>query len=266
MAHISLADWSCHHNHCLNPLIPPYTTSITSPARQSYIPFAWAVAQKTLSHLRLSLLPSDLHFIISGDVSLRHLYNQSLHLIPNIAKIPTRVLSKFEANDFSYLSQFGSFSISFSPSSSFYFTPFPISFPSSQYYLSRDFPLILQWFLSLPSLLHHLSLSHTSLLLSSSHRKTITENSIIALATQSTSFPHHAPPFTFATDASTFSTHPSHPSTTFAVLANNNAFTASLPRYRSTGSLHGEAYAIAAASVLARLQLNHSPLLSTLIT
>ena len=47
---------------------------------------------------------------------------------------------------------------------------------------------------------------------------------------------------------------PSHPSTTFAVLANNYAFTASLPRYRSTGSLHGEAYAIAAASVLARLQ------------
>ena len=253
MAHISLADWSCQHNHCLNPLIPPYTTSVTSPARQLYIPFAWALAQKTLSRLSLSLLPSDLHFITSGDVSLRHLYNQSVHLIPNIIKIPARVLSSFEANNFSYLSQFGSFSLSFSPLSSFLFTPFPLSFPSSQYYLTRDLPLLLHWFSFLPALLHPLSLSQSSLLLSLPHRKTIAENSIIALATQSTSFPHCAPPYTFATDASTLSTtYPLHPSTTFAVLANNNAFTASLPHNRSIGSLHGEVYAIAAASILAR--------------
>ena len=205
------------------------------------------------SRLRLSLLPSDLHFIISGDVSLRHLYNQSVHLIPNIPKIPTRVLSRFEANNFSYLSQFGTFSLSFSPLSSFLFTSFPLSFPSSQYYLTRDLPLLLHWFSSLPALLHPLSLSHSSLLLSPTYRKTIVEDSIIALATQSTSFPHRAPPYTFATDASTLSTaYPLHPSTTFAVLANNNAFTASLPHNRSIGSLHGEAYAIAAASILAR--------------
>ena len=254
MAHISLADWSCQHNHCLNPLINPYTTSSTSPARQTYIPFAWAFAQKTLSRLSLSLLPSDLHFLSSGDVSLRHLYNQSLHLLPNITKIPARVFSNFEVNNFSFLSQFGSLSVVFSPSSSILFNPFPLSFPSSQYYLTRDFPLLLHWFSSLPSLLHTLSLSHTSLLLSLPHRKTIAENSIIALASQSTSFPHRTPPNTFATDASTLSSaFPSHSSTTFAVVANNNAFTASVPHNRSTGILHGEAYAIAAASVLARL-------------
>ena len=260
MAHVSLADWSCQHNHCLNPLINPYTTSSTSPARQTYIPFAWAFAQKTLSRLSLSLFPSDLHFLSSGDVSLRHLYNQSPHLLPNITKIPARVFSNFKNNNLSFLSQFGSLSIVFSPSSSILFNPFPLSFPSSQYYLTRDFPLLLHWFSSLPSLLHTLSLSHTSLLLSPPHRKTIAENSIIALATHSTSFPHRTPPNTFATDASTLSSaFPSHSSTTFAVVANNNAFTASIPHNRSTGILHGEAYAIAAASVLARL---HSQLIT----
>ena len=182
------------------------------------------------------------------------MYNQSLHVLPNIARIPSRVLSNFEANNFSFLSQFGHFSISFSPSSSFLFTPLPLSFPSSQYYLARDFPILLQWFPYLPSLLQTLSLSQSSLLLSHAHRKTIAENSIIALATQSTSFPHSTPPLTFATDASTIpSKFPSHSSTTFAVVANDNAFTASLPRSHSITILHGEAYVIAAASVLARL-------------
>ena len=254
MAHISLADWSCQHNHCLNPLLKPYTTSITSPSRQTYIPFAWALAQKVLSRINLSLLPSDLHFLSTGDISLRHLYNQSLHLLPDITRIPTRVLSNFETHNFSLLAHFGHLSISFSSSSSFLFTPFPLSFPSSQYYLTRDFPLLLQWFSSLPSLLHTLSFSQPSLLLSHAHRKSIAEHSIIALATQSTSFPHKTPPLTFATDASHISpTSQSHPSTTFAVVANNNAFTASLSQSHSTTILHGEAYAIAAASVLARL-------------
>jgi hypothetical protein len=255
MAHVSLADWSCTHNHCIHPLSPPYSTSITSPSRQSYIPFAWALAQKTLSRVGLSLLPSDLSYLTAGDVSLRHLYSQSLHLLPHPpTSIPTRVFSNFERNNLSFLSHFGYLDVSLSLSGpSFLFSPFPLSFPASQYYLTRDFPLILQWFSSLSSLLHTLSSADPSLLLSSSHRQAIAENSITALAAQSHSFSHTSPPSSYATDASTLKSASRTP-TTFAVVANNNAFTASLPHSRSVGILHGEAYAIAAASVLACLQ------------
>lgn len=164
MAHITLADWSCQHNHCLNPLLKPYTTSITTPSRQTYVPFAWAFAQKILSRIHLSLLPSDLHYLSTGDVSLRHLYNQSLHLLPNVPNIPTRIFSNFKTNGFSFLSKFGHLSISFSTASSFLFTPFSLSFPSSLYYLTCDLPLLLQWFSCLPALLHILSFSQPSLL------------------------------------------------------------------------------------------------------
>lgn len=69
-----------------------------------------------------------------------------------------------------------------------------------------------------------------------------------AFATQSTSFSHHAPPLFFATDTSTLTfDSPPYSSTTFAVVANNNTFTASLPPTQC------EAYAIAAASIIARL-------------
>ena len=258
MAHITLADWTCSHNRCIFPLQHPYSTSITSPSRQTYIPFAWALAQRSLSIINLSLLPTDLHYIASGDVSLRHLHSLSIHHLPQLTHIPSRVLSRFEDNDFSLLSQFGNSSFSLSPQGpSFAFTPHSLSFPSAQYYLTRDLPLLLNWFRVLPSLILKIASPDPSLLLPPSTRQQIAESSILALAAQSSSFPHHSPPTFFATDASTVNTHDSssapQTSTTFAVLAFNNAFTASLPNNRTTGILHGEAYAIAAASILARL-------------
>jgi hypothetical protein len=256
MAHITLADWTCKHNHCIHPLAPPYTKSKTSPSRQSYIPFSWALSQRTLSRVTLSLLPTDLSYIASGDVSLRHLYLQSIHLLPHAKPVPARVLSKFEDNGYSLLSHFGSFHFSFSSTEpSFVFTPFSLSFPSSLYFLTRDLPLLLDWFTLLPSLLQSITSSNTSLLFSPSDRQVISENSILALAIQSTAFTHRTPPYSFATDASTIQfDSPPYSSTTFAVVANDNAFTASLSPSRTMGILHGEVYAIAAASVIARLQ------------
>ena len=256
MAQITLADWTCSHNRCIHPLQHPYSTSITSPSRQTYIPFAWALAQKSLSLIHLSLLPTDIHFIASGDVSIRHLHSLSRHYLPHLPQVPTRVFSRFEDNGFSFLSQFGTprFSLS-SQGPSFLFTPHSLSFPSAQYYLTRDLPLLLHWLSFLSPLVIRIASPDISLLLSPSARQHIAESSILSIAAQSSSFPHCSPPSFFATDASTItSTSPSHTSTTtFAVLAFNNAFTASLPSNRSTGILHGEAYAIAAASVLARL-------------
>ena len=115
MARISLVDWTCSHNRCINPLHHPYTLSITSPSRQTFIPFAWALAQKTLSQLKLSLLSTDSHYFVSGDVSIRHLYLLSLHFFPSTPNIPTRVFSNFKDHGFSLLSQFGLPSFSLSP-------------------------------------------------------------------------------------------------------------------------------------------------------
>jgi len=255
MAHITLADWTCQHNHCLNPLLPPFTKSTTSPSRQPFIPFSWALSQKKLSRLSLSLLPTDLHYIASGDVSVHHLYTQSLHLLPQAQRIPTRVFSKFEEHNLSFLIHFGRFSFSLHLNEpSFSFTPFSFSFPPSQYFLARDFPLFLRWFSVLPPLISILTSSNSSLLLSPPQRQTFAENSILALVTQSDSFSNRAPPHNYATDASTLKSDISpYSSTTFAVVANGNAFTASLPPSRTMGILHGEAYALLAASILARL-------------
>jgi hypothetical protein len=132
MALISLADWTCQHNHCIHPLLKPYTTSLTSPSRQTYIPFAWALAQKTLSRLNISFLPTDLQYLIAGNVSLRHLHSQSLHLLSDVMPIPPRLLSTFQTNNFSLLSQFGSISFSLSSSSPSFtfqrFNPFRFHF------------------------------------------------------------------------------------------------------------------------------------------
>lgn len=255
MARISLVDWTCSHNRCINPLHHPYTLSITSPSRQTFIPFAWALAQKTLSQLKLSLLSTDSHYFVSGDVSIRHLYLLSLHFFPSTPNIPTRVFSNFKDHGFSLLSQFGLPSFSLSPQGpSFTFKLFTLSFPSSQFYLTCDFSLFLHWFPLLPSLILRLASPDPSLLFSPSTRQQIAETSVIAYATQSTSFPHRSPSSSFTTDASTITTgSPPHPSTTFTVLANNQAFVASLPPNRTIGILYGEAYAIAAASILARL-------------
>jgi hypothetical protein len=254
IARISLADWTCQYNHCIHPLHKPYTKSITSPSRQSYIPFSWASAQKTLSRLNISLLSTDMHYLATGDVSLRHLHSQSLHLLPHVTPISSRVFSNFSNNNLSLLSQFGHISFSLSPSApSFTFFPFPLSFPSSKYFLTRDFPLLLSWFSHLPSLFQFLASPDPSLLIPPQQRQNVAEHSILALASQSSSFSHTTPPSSIATDASThLLTDPPFVKTTFAVAANNNAFVASLPPARTSGILHGEAYAIAAASVLAR--------------
>ena len=166
------------------------------------------------------------------------------------------MFSNFENHNLSFLSQFSSLSFSLSHTGpSFTFTPFPLSFLPSQYFLARDLPLLLNWFSSLSSLLHIISLSNPSLYQSPKERQNIAETSILALATQSSAFSHSSPPLHYATDASTLASHLlPYSSTTFAVIANNNAFTVSLPPSRTLGILHGEAYAIAAASVLASHQ------------
>ena len=225
---------------------------------------SWALTQLTLSQINLSILCTDLHYIASGQIYIHHLCSLSLFFLPHINPIPLQVIFNFEKHSYSSLSQFGTAAFSLSASgSSFVFTPFPLSSPCLQYYLTQDLPLLTDWFLYLPYFICFLSHPNPSLLLTWTECQHIAKSSITALATQSTAFPNITPPLSFATDPSTISHNPTPiKSTTFAVIANSNVFTALLPPNPSTGIVHDEAYPIVVASVLTHQCSGHPTIYS----
>jgi len=74
----------------------------------------------------------------------------------------------------------------------------------------------------------------------------------LSLANSYQPYPNKAPPHTFASDASTIKITPNINATNFAVVANGNAFSASISGHGSeTGILQGESYGIVVTSLLA---------------
>ena len=170
MALITLSDWTCGSKNCLNPLS---SSSCLPPCHPHHLSSAWSTASSTLSSLQLSFIPTDLSFIVHGNVSLHHLHSQFHHLYPNFPSIPTKTLSNFEKHGFTLLKQFGSFSPLTHFSSFPSFTPYPLNFPSHQYYLTCDWPLLTRWFAFIPLLLCHTCLPNPSILFSPSHLLTV---------------------------------------------------------------------------------------------
>jgi len=167
MAEITLADWTCCYNGCLNPLL--HSPCPHLPRYPRLLPSAWSLASSTLSLLNLSFIPTDLSFILDGNTSLRHLHSLFHTLHPSFPSLPTKTLSNFEKHGFKCLKDFGSFFPLFHFSSLPSFIPLPLQFPSHQYYLTRDWPLLTNWFSFLPLLIRSICLPDSSILLPPSH-------------------------------------------------------------------------------------------------
>jgi hypothetical protein len=246
----------CGHNGCLNPFLHSHSPHL--PRHPRLIPSAWSLASSTLSSLKLSFIPTDLSFIHDGNISLRHSHSLFHSLYPTFPSLPTKTLSNFEKHGFTCLKHFGSFSPAFHFSSLPSFIPFPLQFPPYQYYLTRDWPSLTNWFSFLPLLLRSICLPDSSILLPPSHRKHLAETSILALSKA----PLHSYPYShpsqhnhlLATNGSMILDPFSRRKTvTFAVTADGNTFAASLPSPKhDTNILHGEAYAIVSASLLSQ--------------
>jgi hypothetical protein len=75
MALITLADWTCSINECINPLVQPGIMKDFSRRLQYHtIPAAWIVAQKEMASFEppLCLCSTDLSHFLNGDVSISH--------------------------------------------------------------------------------------------------------------------------------------------------------------------------------------------------
>jgi len=134
MAEITLSDWACGHNGCLNPFLHSHSPHL--PRHPCLIPLAWSLASSTLSSLKLSFIPTDLSFIHDRNISLCHSHSLFHSLYPTFPSLPTKTLSNFEKHGFTCLKHFGSFLPSFHFSSLPLFIPFPLQFPPDQYYLT----------------------------------------------------------------------------------------------------------------------------------
>ncbi|KAJ7654273.1 hypothetical protein B0H17DRAFT_1214425 [Mycena rosella] len=76
LARITLADWTCTINNCVNPIdTDGLTRDFTRHANR--IPHGWIIAQKAMSESKpkLWLKRTDLRGILNGDVSLSHVLN-----------------------------------------------------------------------------------------------------------------------------------------------------------------------------------------------
>ncbi|KAF9028044.1 hypothetical protein BDZ89DRAFT_1066395, partial [Hymenopellis radicata] len=72
MALITMADWTCLLNSCRFPLRPrPQSTMCL---RSASLPFAWRLAQDTITMLGISVRSTDLSFFSGGDVALSHIH------------------------------------------------------------------------------------------------------------------------------------------------------------------------------------------------
>ena len=227
MAEITLADWTCGSNSCLNPLLTSPLQHL--PHYPCLIPAAWSLTSSTLSSLHLSFLPTDLSFILHGNISICHLHSLFHMLHPTFPRIPTKSISNFEKHDLTLLKHFGTFLLlSISPLSH-HLPPFPLHFPSSQYYLTHNWPLLTNWFSFLPLLLRSICLPNSSILLPPSQKKALAENSILALSRAPThSSPYHLPSkhcHLLASDGSMVSNpFTGQKSVMFTVTANSSTF------------------------------------------
>jgi len=138
MAEITLSDWTCGSNSCVNPLL--HSDSPHLPRRPRLLPSAWSLASSTLSSLALSFIPTDLSFVLDGNISLRHLHSLFSSLHPTFPRLLTKTLSNFEKHGFTLLKHFGSFAPLLHFSSLPSFIPFLLQFPSHQYYLIETAP------------------------------------------------------------------------------------------------------------------------------
>lgn len=260
IACVTLADWSCSFNGCRNPL---QFESQSSPSHGSaYIPSAWQSARNFLVSFHISFLPTDYSFITAGNISLRHLHNSLRSFIPSHAHLLTRTISNFERHSFQLLHTFGSFVSCPHSSIITSFRPAILVFPSSQYYLARDWPAVRTWFSFLVPALHHLTRGNSSLLYSRSLRQSLTEQSVLSLThlPGPTISPNHLPPEGyFASDASSRTIN-GLVSTTFAALGDSSALVARLGGpHQPVSILQGEAYGIASMSLLAERALHSTP-------
>jgi len=75
MAHITIADWTCSINHCVNPLTGTGIKQFFTPHLQYHtIPAAWIITQKEMGSMKppLCLCATDQSHILNGDVSISH--------------------------------------------------------------------------------------------------------------------------------------------------------------------------------------------------
>lgn len=75
MALITLADWTCSINDCVNPLVEPgIYKDFSRRIHFNTIPAAWIIAQKEMGLMKppLCLLSTDQSHILKGDVSISH--------------------------------------------------------------------------------------------------------------------------------------------------------------------------------------------------
>jgi Reverse transcriptase (RNA-dependent DNA polymerase) len=75
MALITLADWTCTLNNCINPLVEPgILKNFSRRMHFNTIPAAWIIAQKEMGNMKppLSLHSTDQSHILNGDVSISH--------------------------------------------------------------------------------------------------------------------------------------------------------------------------------------------------
>ena len=75
MALITLADWTCTLNNCINPLAEPgINKDFSRRTHFNTIPTAWIIAQKEMGNMKppLCLLSTDQAHILNGEVSISH--------------------------------------------------------------------------------------------------------------------------------------------------------------------------------------------------
>ncbi|PPR01348.1 LOW QUALITY PROTEIN: hypothetical protein CVT26_015406 [Gymnopilus dilepis] len=95
MSAITLADWTCQFNGCINPLSPIARPNIKT-INSEKVPSAWALAAKVIKQLSLSLAETDLSYIADGSVGTRHITRIGNHLRPESPSIPSRSITNFE--------------------------------------------------------------------------------------------------------------------------------------------------------------------------
>ncbi|KAJ3832134.1 hypothetical protein F5878DRAFT_548596, partial [Lentinula raphanica] len=106
MATITIADWTCAINNCRYPFDGSSVSSNKPIFRRHThsLPFTWIVAHSTLSQTNTQIRQTDMSFLFTGDVSLRHL----LHALPSTAITPTSAnISSLERAHSPALNSFG---------------------------------------------------------------------------------------------------------------------------------------------------------------
>jgi len=286
-------DWQCHaahdHSHtelqlkseldpkvicteqALTPLDYPGLHHSFQHQKQK-LPFSWILAQEVMWEINLPFKATDLWYILQGDISLSHLYHVSLSLSPpnTLPVISTHIFTNFQRNGFSTLHQFGRWVLNDQTFLPTHFLPSHPHFPSSMYYLTRDWPLISHWLSLLHSIILPLTKPSPTLLLPKPLRQAFAETVLLSLPSLSQTYTHSTPLHLYASDTSMTCHNPdNHPSITFAVVTHQKAFAGSLSKFgHSANILHGEVYGIVVASLLMQKMLqgptiHPSPILYT---